>query len=118
DVLVDLVGHREPGGGAEGRRLPRELAGGGEDPLRRTRGARQPHGAGGDRPDLDESNMMAVDYLDAIESELGPAPEITPQGGGEFENILKRAGEDVLFGNITAEEGGKRLVDELAAALS
>ncbi len=69
-------------------------------------------------PDLDESNMMAVDYLDAIESELGPAPEITPQGGGEFENILKRAGEDVLFGNITAEEGGKRLVDELTAALS
>lgn len=69
-------------------------------------------------PDLDEPNMMAVEFLEAIESELGEAPEITPQGGGEFENILKRAGEDVLFGNITAEEGGQRLVDELEAALS
>ena len=69
-------------------------------------------------PELDESNLMAVDYLNAIESELGAAPEITPQGGGEFENILKRAGEDVLFGNITPDEGGTRLVDELAAALS
>ena len=69
-------------------------------------------------PDLTEADMLAVDYLNAIESELGAAPEITPQGGGEFENILKRAGEDVLFGNITPEEGGQRLVDELAAALS
>lgn len=69
-------------------------------------------------PELDEANLMAVEYLDAIESELGSIPEITPQGGGEFENILKRAGEDVLFGTITPEEGGQRLVDELTAALS
>ncbi|MGP9536391.1 ABC transporter substrate-binding protein [Brachybacterium sp. AOP43-C2-M15] len=69
-------------------------------------------------PDLDESNLLAVDYLEAIEDELGEAPEITPQGGGEFESILQRASEDVLFGNITAEEGAQRLVDELEAALS
>jgi multiple sugar transport system substrate-binding protein len=69
-------------------------------------------------PELDEANTMAVDYLNDIEPELGGAPEITPQGGGEFENILQRAGEDVLFGTITAAEGGQRLVDELAAALS
>lgn len=69
-------------------------------------------------PDLDEANTKAVDYLNAIESELGPAPEITPQGGGEFESILTRAGEDMLFGNITAEEAGQRVLDELGAALS
>lgn len=69
-------------------------------------------------PDLDDANLMAVDYLDAIEDELGPAPEITPQGGGEFEDILTRAGEDMLFGRITAEEAAQRLVDDLEAALS
>ncbi len=68
-------------------------------------------------PDLDEANLMAVDYLEAIEPELGSAPEITPQGGGEFEAILKRVVEDMLFGRITAAEGGQRLVDDLEAAL-
>ena len=69
-------------------------------------------------PDLDDANLMAVDYLEAIEDELGPPPEITPQGGGEFEDILTRAGEDMLFGRITPEEAGQRLVDDLDAALS
>ncbi|WP_422115872.1 ABC transporter substrate-binding protein [Brachybacterium sp. UNK5269] len=68
-------------------------------------------------PDLDEANLMAVDYLEAIEPELGDAPEITPQGGGEFESILKRVVEDMLFGRITPAEGGQRLVDDLDAAL-
>ena len=69
-------------------------------------------------PDLDAANMLAVEFLAAIEPELGPAPEITPQGGGEFETILTRAGEDVLFGNITAADGAQRLLDELTAAIS
>lgn len=69
-------------------------------------------------PDLDEANTKAVDFLEAIESELGSAPEITPQGGGQFEDILTRAGEDMLFGTITPEEAGQRLLDELDAALA
>jgi len=69
-------------------------------------------------PDLDESSKKAVDFLDAIESELGAAPEITPQGGGEFEDILTRAGQDMLFGTITPADAGQRLLDELNSALS
>lgn len=68
--------------------------------------------------DLDESSIKAVDFLNAIESELGAPPEITPQGGGEFEAILTRACDDMLFGTITAEEAAQRLLDELSAALS
>ena len=68
--------------------------------------------------DLDESSKKAVDFLNAIESELGAPPEITPQGGGEFEAILTRACDDMLFGTITAEEAAQRLLDELSAALS
>ncbi|MGY5765235.1 ABC transporter substrate-binding protein [Brachybacterium sp. DNPG3] len=68
--------------------------------------------------ELDEANTKAVDYLDMIESELGSAPEITPQGGGEFESILSRAGEDVLFGNVSAADAGQRVIDELEAALA
>ncbi|HEX7350421.1 ABC transporter substrate-binding protein [Brachybacterium sp.] len=68
-------------------------------------------------PDLDEANMKAVDYLGAVENELGGAPEITPQGGGQFEDILTRACEDMLFGTTTPAEAGQRLLDELAGAL-
>jgi len=68
-------------------------------------------------PDLDEANTKAVDYLESIESELGSAPEITPQGGGQFEDILTRACEDMLFGNLTPAEAAQRLIDELTAAI-
>lgn len=68
-------------------------------------------------PDLDESNRKAVDFLEAIESELGEPSEITPQGGGQFEDILTRACEDMLFGTLTPAEAGQRLVDDLEAAL-
>ena len=68
-------------------------------------------------PDLDEANTKAVDFLETIESELGEAPEITPQGGGQFEDILTRANEDMLFGNLSPEDAGQRLLDELTAAL-
>ena len=67
--------------------------------------------------DLDEANMMAVDFLDSIESELGAAPEITPQGGGQFEDILTRACEEMLFGTLTPADAGQRLLDDLAGAL-
>ena len=61
---------------------------------------------------------MAVEYLDSVESELGEPPTITPQGGGEFEAILTRVSQDLLFGTIDAAAGGQRLVDELNAALA
>ena len=69
-------------------------------------------------PELDDANLQVVEYIEAIEGELGPAPELTPPGAGELMNIINRAGEDMLFGSITAEEAGQRLVDELEAALS
>src|SRR5699024_7793504 len=68
-------------------------------------------------PDLDEPNMKAVDFLESVEDELGEAPEITPQGGGQFEDILTRACEDMLFGQTTTEEAGQRVLDDLASAL-
>ena len=68
-------------------------------------------------PDLDEPNMKAVDFLESVEDELGEAPEITPQGGGQFEDILTRACEDMLFGTLTPAEAGQRVLDDLAGAL-
>ncbi|MGP9707224.1 ABC transporter substrate-binding protein [Brachybacterium sp. AOP24-D1-21] len=68
-------------------------------------------------PDLDEPNMKAVDFLESVEAELGEAPEITPQGGGQFEDILTRACEDMLFGTLTPAEAGQRVLDDLAGAL-
>ncbi|HEX7350843.1 ABC transporter substrate-binding protein [Brachybacterium sp.] len=69
-------------------------------------------------PDLDDINLRVVEYLESIEGELGPAPELTPPGAGELMNIINRAGEDMLFGTITPAEAGARLVEELEAAIS
>src|SRR5699024_2873250 len=69
-------------------------------------------------PDLDDANLMAVDYLEAIEDELGTSSMSTTQGGGAFEDVPTRACQDLLYGRMTPAEAGQRLVDDLDAALS
>ncbi|PWH06250.1 sugar ABC transporter substrate-binding protein [Brachybacterium endophyticum] len=68
--------------------------------------------------DLTESDRKAVDFIEDIAGELGETPVITPQGGGEFEDILKRCGEDLLFGRQDAKAAGKALLDQLTSAIS
>src|SRR5690606_20449038 len=67
-------------------------------------------------PDLDEANTKAVDYLNSIEQELGDAPEITPQGGGQVGDILTPASEDRLFGKLSPAGAGPRGRADLAGA--
>ncbi|MFC0672723.1 ABC transporter substrate-binding protein [Brachybacterium hainanense] len=69
-------------------------------------------------PDLDEANLKAVTYLETIEADLGAAPVVTPQGGGEFEAILTRVQQDVLFGSTDTAAGAQQLIDDLTSALS
>src|SRR5690625_5741212 len=37
-------------------------------------------------PDLDDANLMAVDYLEAIEDELGPPPERSEEHTSELQS--------------------------------
>ncbi|MCG7310409.1 extracellular solute-binding protein [Brachybacterium sp. ACRRE] len=68
--------------------------------------------------DLTDADIKAVDFIESIADELGDAPVITPQGGGQFEDILTRCGEDLLFGRTDTKAAGKDLLDQLTSAIT
>jgi multiple sugar transport system substrate-binding protein len=68
--------------------------------------------------DLGDSDTKAADFIDAIKDEIGDSPAITPQGGGDFEDMLKRAAEDMLFGRTDPAKAGKALFDELSGSVT
>ncbi|MGO2359891.1 MAG: ABC transporter substrate-binding protein [Brachybacterium tyrofermentans] len=68
-------------------------------------------------PDLTDSDLKAVDFIEAIADELGDPPPITPPGGGAADDVLARCVEDVLFGRADPADAGAAAVDEAAGAL-
>lgn len=68
-------------------------------------------------PELPEADRKALDYLDLIVPDLGAPAEITPMGATEFESILTRAGEGMMFGSSTPAQAGKAMFADLSAAL-
>lgn len=66
--------------------------------------------------DLGDSDRKAVEFIDAIKDEIHDPPALTPQGGGQFEDILNRAGQDMLFGAIGPADAGTALYDEISSA--
>ncbi|MGO3504333.1 MAG: ABC transporter substrate-binding protein, partial [Brachybacterium tyrofermentans] len=68
-------------------------------------------------PDLTDSDLKAVDFIEAIAGELGDPPPITPPGGGAADDVLARHVEDVLFGRVEPADASTAAVDEAAGAL-
>ncbi len=60
---------------------------------------------------LSASDKKVVAYLDAIDSERGKAPAITPVGGSDIQ--LGRYTQDVLFNKSTPAKAAEGLVNEL-----
>ncbi len=63
-------------------------------------------------PKLNDVSKAMVDYIAEVTPGVGPLPPSPPPGAGEFAFVLKRTSEEVAFGRMTPEEGGKRLVME------
>lgn len=63
-------------------------------------------------PKLNDVSKAMVDYIAEVTPGVGPLPPSPPSGAGEFAFVLKRTSEEVAFGRMTPEEGGKRLVTE------
>lgn len=63
-------------------------------------------------PKLNDVSKAMVDYIAEVTPGVGPLPPSPPPGDGEFAFVLKRTSEEVAFGRMTPEEGGKRLVTE------
>jgi multiple sugar transport system substrate-binding protein len=68
--------------------------------------------------DLSDRDTKPVEYHEAIEGELGDAPDPTPAGGTVYEDSLKRAGEDLMFGKIDPAAAAKSMVDELTSGVA
>ncbi|MEV0617867.1 extracellular solute-binding protein [Nonomuraea sp. NPDC050404] len=66
---------------------------------------------------LPPPDQRAVDYLESIAPELGPAPDPIPAGGGELPGVLARHASEVMFGRLPSNEAAQRMVDELQANL-
>lgn len=60
---------------------------------------------------LSASDKKVVAYLDAIDSERGKAPTITPVGGSDIQ--LGRFAQDVLFNKSTPAKAAEGLINEL-----
>jgi len=68
--------------------------------------------------DLDEMGKTVVDFLAMVSTRVGPIPPAPPPGAGEIQTLLRRVNEQVGFGRLSPEQGGKQYVQEAKAILS
>ena len=66
---------------------------------------------------LSATDKKVVAYLDAIESELGPTPMVTPVGGGNFGTVQTRMAQDLIFNRKTPLQAAEGLFNEVKAQL-
>lgn len=66
---------------------------------------------------LAPADTKVVTFIDQIKEELGEAPAAPPKGAGAIQEIIKRYTSEVLFNRLTAEEAGKKAVDEMKSAI-
>jgi multiple sugar transport system substrate-binding protein len=67
--------------------------------------------------DLTDSDLKAVDFIEAIADELGDSPVITPPGGSAVNDALGRHMEDVLFGRAKPADASSAAVTEAQGQL-
>ncbi|MGG7509966.1 ABC transporter substrate-binding protein [Plantibacter sp. YIM 135249] len=68
-------------------------------------------------PDFTPTDRIVSGIVEAAREQSGPAPAITPVGGGDSEKILGRYNQDVQFGKTTPKEAAKAFVAELTQAV-
>lgn len=62
-------------------------------------------------PQLDESERMAVDYLEAVVT--GDPIRVTPNGGSSVNPLITRYGQEVYFGETKPEDAADAFIAEL-----
>ncbi|MFF2319031.1 ABC transporter substrate-binding protein [Arthrobacter sp. NPDC058097] len=67
---------------------------------------------------LTPADVKVVKFIDQIKTELGEAPAPPPKGAGAIQEIIKRYTSEVLFNRLSADEAGKKAVDEMTSAIS
>ena len=66
---------------------------------------------------LEPSDKKVSDYLTAIEGEVTDAGGITPVGGSQFQVVMQRKYQDILFKRSSIPDAVKSLRDEVQSGL-
>ncbi len=56
------------------------------------------------------TDKLALEFTDTIADSLGDAPEITPNGASDIQNVLTRYMQDVVFGKISSADAAKDMI--------
>jgi multiple sugar transport system substrate-binding protein len=67
---------------------------------------------------LDAVGKVPLEYVSGLGDLAGKLPPPPPAGAGEGELTLRNISEQVGFGQLTAADGAKQLVDELTRILA
>ncbi|WP_432890049.1 ABC transporter substrate-binding protein [Kribbella sp. CA-245084] len=67
---------------------------------------------------LTPNDKLVVDYTDAMKPTLGPAPEIVPNGASDFDTLILRYLQDVLFGKKTPQQAADGMISELKSGIN
>lgn len=67
------------------------------------------------KAELNASDKKVVAFLDEIKPELGDTPLPPPIGAGNLPDVVKRYGQDVLFGKAKPADAAAKMIDEINA---
>jgi len=65
--------------------------------------------------ELNDSDKKVIAFLDQIKPELGDTPLPPPVGAGNLPDIVKRYGQDVLFGKSKPADAAAGMIEEINA---
>ena len=66
-------------------------------------------------PTLDALGKQMADYIQKLTPKVGPLPPPPPNGAGENSFLLQKVSQEVAFGKMSSEEGGKSYSEKAAA---
>lgn len=66
---------------------------------------------------LTENETKAADFVARVEEDLGEAPEITPNGASDLDNLIMRYLNEVIFETLTPREAAEGFIDDLQSAI-
>lgn len=67
---------------------------------------------------LNANEKLVVDYTNSMTPDLGPAPEIVPNGASDTDALILRYLQDVLFGKKTPQKAAEGMIAELKSGIA
>lgn len=64
---------------------------------------------------LGEADQQAAQFVEDVSADILDSANTPPRGAGEVNSLLQRINEEVLFGQITPQEGAERFIEEASA---